>query len=288
MPRKPWVPRPEEARFFHNIYIDESSQNDHDYMVLGGIVVPLAFAAQLEKDIDNAKPENFRGLGKDGFPREVGWKLTSKGSFARYKKIIDAYADFAYRNMQGVLNAGKVQMFYSVVDLRLPGRAYTGGERGSIAFERELYFHCVKISKRGKEYLWHIYPDERSTKSKGYKLSTIMSRGMVKSGSTKPWPARRLKYRDSRDIQALQVSDIVCGAIAFYLNGHYHKPNANADRKQLCDYVIDRFKLKGYIEKKREKGSGPLVLWFRKHVKPVSRHPRPAKPVTESSPRSRP
>ena len=86
-----------------------------------------------------------------------------------------------------------------------------------------------------------------------------MSRGMVKAGSTKPWPARRLNYRDSRDIQALQVSDIVCGAIAFYLNGHYHKPNANVDRKQLCGYVIDRFKLKGYIEKKREKGSGPLA-----------------------------
>ena len=145
MPRKPWVPRPEEARFSHEyLHRRRSSQNDHDYMVLGGIVVPLAFAAQLEKDIDTAKPENFRGLGKDRYPREVGWKLTSKGSFARYKKIIDAYADFAYRNMQGVLNAGKVQMFYSVVDLRLPGRTYTGGERGSIAFERELYIHCVK------------------------------------------------------------------------------------------------------------------------------------------------
>jgi len=135
MPRKPWFPRPEEARFFHNIHIDESSQNDHDYMVLGGIVVPLAFAAQLEADIDNAKPESFRGIGKNGFPREVGWKLTSNGSFERYKKIIDAYADFAFRNMQGVLNAGKVQMFYSVVDLRLLGRTYTVGERGSIAFE---------------------------------------------------------------------------------------------------------------------------------------------------------
>jgi len=289
MPRKPWFPRPEEARFFHNIHIDESSQNDHDYMVLGGIVVPLAFAAQLEADIDNAKPESFRGIGKNGFPREVGWKLTSNGSFERYKKIIDAYADFAFRNMQGVLNAGKVQMFYSVVDLRLLGRTYTVGERGSIAFERELYFHCLSIARRGRDYLWHIYPDERSTKSKGYKLAHIMSRGMVKGGSTKIWPARRLIYRDSRDLQTLQVSDIVCGAIAFYLNGHYHKPNANKDRKQLCDYIFKRFKLNGYIETKREKGQGPLVLWFREHrEKPVSRHPRPAKPTTETSPRSRP
>jgi hypothetical protein len=125
--------------------------------------------------------------------------------------------------------------------------------------------------------LWHIYPDNRSTKSKGYKLATIMSRGMVKAGSTRLWPARRLKYRDSRDVQGLQVSDIVCGAIAFYLNGHYHKPNASEDKKKLCDYIFDRFKLRGYIEKKREKGAGPVILWFREHIdKPVSRHPRPA------------
>jgi hypothetical protein len=276
MPRKPWVPLPEEEGLFHNIYIDESSQNDHDYMVIGGIVVPLAFSAQMEEDIYNAKPETFRGIGKNGLPREVGWKLVSNGSLGRYKKIVDAYADFSFRHLQGLRNAGMVQMFYSVVDLRIPGRRYTGGERGSIAFERELYFHCLSIGRRGRRYLWHVYPDNRSTKSKGYKLAAIMSRGMVKSGSTKAWPARRLNYKDSRNIQALQVSDIVCGAIAFYLNGHYHKPNANKDKKQLCDYIFDRFKISSYVERKADKGFGPLILWFREHrEKPVSRHPRP-------------
>jgi hypothetical protein len=205
--------------------------------------------------------------------------LVSKGSFRRYKEIIDAYADFSFLRLQDVTGAGRVQMFYSVVDLRIRGRRYTGNERGSIAFERELYFHCVSISRRHNDYLWHVYPDNRSTKSKGYKLAAIMSRGMVKAGSTKLWPARRLNYRDSRDVQALQVSDIVCGAIAFYLNGSYHKPGANKDRKDLCDHIFEKFKILPYIERKKEKGFGPLVLWFREHLdKPMSRHPRPAKP----------
>jgi hypothetical protein len=276
MPRRPWVPRPEEARFFHHIYIDESSQNDHNYMVLGGVVVPMTSSAQLEEDIYNAKPESFRGVGKNGQPREVGWKLVSNGSLGRYKNIIDAYADFSFRRLDGLTSAGTVRMFYSVVDLRIPGRRYTGNERASIAFERELYFHCLSIARRDKNYLWHIYPDSRSTKSKGYKLATIMSHGMVKAGSTKLWPARRLNYRDSRDIQALQVSDIVCGAIAFYLNGHYHKPDANKDKKQLCDYIFERFKIRNHVERKQDKGFGPLVLWFREHRdRPMSRHPRP-------------
>jgi hypothetical protein len=238
MPREPWVPRPEEARFFHHIYIDESSQNDHDYMVLGGIVIPMAYAQKLEEEIENAKPEYWRGIGKKGHPREVGWKLISNGSYERYRKIVEAYASFAHRHIKNARNAGISQMFYSVVDLRIKGRRYTGNARGSIAFERELYFHCLSIDRRDRKYLWHIYPDDRSTKSKGYKLAAIMSRGMVKSGSTKPWPARRLNYRKSYEFQALQVSDIVCGAIAFYLNGSYHKPDANKDKRLLCDYIF--------------------------------------------------
>ena len=279
MPRKPWVPIPEEARFFHHIYIDESSQNDHHYMVLGGIVVPLAFARQLEEDIDNSKPPSFRGVGKDGLPREVGWKFVSNGSFDRYKKIIDTYASFGFRRVASTRNAGRICLYYSVVDLLVPGRKYTGNERGSIAFERELYFHCLSICKRDREYLWHIYPDDRSSKkAKHYVLSQIMSRGMVKGGAKRPWPARRLNYRDSRDVQAIQVSDIIAGAIAFYLNGHYHKAAANKDKKLLCDYIFDRFKIKEYVDQKRDKAFGPLILWFREHKdQPGYRPPTPGR-----------
>src|SRR5215213_10266844 len=206
MPRKPWVPSPDEARFFHHIYIDESSQNDHDFMVLGGIVVPLAFAQQLEEAIDQSKPNNLRGIGKDGLPREVGWKTISNGNFNRYKAIIDSYGSFG-RRLEGTKNAGMMGLFYSVVDLRVHGRTFSASSRGSLAFERQMYRHCVGIAKRGKHNLWHIYPDDRpSKKTKHYELSTIMSRGMVKAGCTKVWPARRLNYRDSRDVQAIQVS----------------------------------------------------------------------------------
>jgi hypothetical protein len=87
MPRRPWVPRPEEARFFHHIYIDESSQNDHDYMVLGGIVAPLAFSAQLEEDIYNAKPESFQGIGKTACPVKSAGNWSPKEASGATKKL---------------------------------------------------------------------------------------------------------------------------------------------------------------------------------------------------------
>jgi hypothetical protein len=63
MPRKPWVPLPHEAKRFHEIYIDETSQNGHHFLVLGGIIIPLELSADFEADMISArrKPLDSRG-----------------------------------------------------------------------------------------------------------------------------------------------------------------------------------------------------------------------------------
>jgi hypothetical protein len=268
MPRKPWVPLDHEKHLFHEIYIDETSQNDHHYMVVGGIVVPLALSAQLSAEIDEAKPDRLRGFDSKGEPREAGWKLVSKGDFEHYAKIVDTYRTFGFRRLKGT-NAGEVGFYCSIVDLQVKNRKYTGGERGRIGFERELYYHCMSISRRNnRRHLFHVYPDKRSTKTPGRELGTIMCRGLAKEPADKrKWAFRRLDFRDSRDVQALQVSDIVIGAVAYYINGHFHKPNAGKDKKLLCEHVLKTFKVWDYLENgKMEKGYGPLIMWFREHL----------------------
>src|SRR5258706_754234 len=147
MPRH-WEPLPHEAKLFHEIYIDESSQNDYHYMVIGGIVVPRAFSAQLEDDIDKSKPGRLRGINSKGHRREAGWKLVSTGDFHDYKNIVDAYFSFGSRRLQR--QPGMCRLYCSIIDLTVPGRKYTGGERGRIGFERELYYHCLSIARRNR------------------------------------------------------------------------------------------------------------------------------------------
>jgi hypothetical protein len=118
MPRH-WEPLPHEAKLFHDIYIDESSQNDHHYMVIGGIVVPRDFAAQLEEDLDQSKPNRLRGVDSKGNRREVGWKFVSRGDFENYKKIVDTCHSFGARRLVG--NTGMWQLFCSIIDLTIPG-----------------------------------------------------------------------------------------------------------------------------------------------------------------------
>ena len=265
MPRH-WEPLPHEAKLFHEIYIDESSQNDHHYMVIGGIVVPRDFSAQLEEDLDQSKPSRLRGIDSKGNRREAGWKFVSTGDFEHYKKIVDTCYSFGARRLVGQI--GMWQLFCSIIDLTVPGRSYTAGERGRVRFDRELYFHCLSIARRDKRHLWHVYPDERSTKRPARELGTIMSRGIAKERGYQNWAVRRATFRNSRDVQALQVSDIVIGAIAYYINGHYHKAGANRDKKLLCEHVLKTFKVWDTLTRgKMEKGFGPLILWFREHLK---------------------
>jgi hypothetical protein len=40
-----------------------------------------------------------------------------------------------------------------------------------------------------------------------------------------------------------QTFGAIVGAIAFRLNGHYAKPEANKAKKELCDYILKRAKI---------------------------------------------
>jgi hypothetical protein len=47
MPRKSWETKEEERHRFHEVYIDETSQNGHHFLVLGGIIIPREMSAEL-------------------------------------------------------------------------------------------------------------------------------------------------------------------------------------------------------------------------------------------------
>jgi hypothetical protein len=65
-----------------------------------------------------------------------------------------------------------------------------------------------------------------------------MNAGARKYSNRTDWPYRELKFEDPESKQALQVVDILIGAIAYRLNGHYEKPEANAAKRALCDHVL--------------------------------------------------
>ena len=113
-----------------------------------------------------------------------------------------------------------------------------------IGFNKQVYFLCVPlIGKRFKTELFHIYPDRRTSNQPLSKAQQIMNYGARKYGDKRPWPYRRIRYHDPEQCQALQVVDIFIGALAYRLNGHYDKADANPAKKKLCDHILGRAKI---------------------------------------------
>jgi hypothetical protein len=269
---KPWFfvmvkpLNPPELAEVEEIYIDETSQNGigHRFLIMGGIILPINLSRQFEQDIIQARwPRLAWRLNKKMQPTEIGWNDVSKGDFPAYKKVVDAYFSFAKRH-----NVDRLEFFGSIVDTHVRGRRYSG-QSGELGFDREIYFHCMSIARRHRHRIFHVYLDERSTAcSTPANTQNILRAGMridaYNRGRDRTF--RRVQYRRSNDVQALQISDLFIGAIAYRLNRHYDQPGG-ADKKLLCEYILRLGKFWDYIKPAsfREKGTVPFVVWFRKH-----------------------
>jgi hypothetical protein len=257
---------PPELAKLEEIYIDETSQNGvgHRFLILGGITLPSTLSRQFERDIIEARwPRLAWRLNRKMQPTEISWSDVSKGDFPAYKKVVDAFFSFAKRH-----DTDRLEFFGSIVDTHIRGRHYSG-QSGEIGFDREIYFHCMSIARRHRDKLFHVYLDERTTAhSTPANTQMILRAGMRKDNYNRGRDRtfRRVQYRRSHDVQALQISDLFIGALAYRLNRHYDKPGG-VDKKLLCEYILQQGKFWHYIQPDsfREKGTAPFVVWFRRH-----------------------
>jgi hypothetical protein len=67
------------------------------------------------------------------------------------------------------------------------------------------------------------------------------------------------------EVQALQVADLLIGAVAFRLNRHSDADKANPDKVRLCEYILNRGGASKYIDGERgrflPKEEGRFQIW---------------------------
>jgi hypothetical protein len=248
-----WEPRPHEADLFREVYIDESSQSDHHYLVMGGLIVPMSHSKAFEASIIAARDHIIKPAKEDGTPRVIKWEKVSTYNLASYRKVVDAFFVFEQQQVRAdTLNKTKtftsekrVNIHCVAVDTRKKSLKKSGAGDIDIGFNKELYFLCTNvIGKLFPKELFHLYPDRRTTPHSLDEALLIMNRGAAKYGDKRDWPYRRLRFADPEHFQALQVVDIFIGALAYHLNGHRNNPKANAAKKELSDYIIKLAKMK--------------------------------------------
>jgi hypothetical protein len=233
------------------LYIDESSQNNHRFLVLGCIVVRMQERQALCELITHAR--------KPGLPaKEAKWTKVSRTKLPAYKRIVDTLFD-----------SRDLAHFHSLfVDTRLVDhRTFNQGSR-EIGFNKEIYQLAIKCSRLYGKQLFHVYPDRRTASQPPEELRRILNNGCRKNGDKRDYPFRRCQFRDSNTTLPLQLADIITGGIAWSLNGHARAPNASPSKTELSRYILDRASIPDAT--KGTARSGRFTIWPRQLRKSVS------------------
>ena len=228
------------------IYIDESSQTNHRYLVIGCVINMLPDAPILNAAIAKARLPDFP---KDS---EAKWSKVSKAKLPAYKRIVDVLFD----------NSNQINFHCLVIDTTLlDHKLFNAGSR-EIGFNKEIYQIAMKCARICPKELFHVYPDRRETTQTPEHLRLILNRSCRSNGDKRDWPFRRCQFRDSKATPLLQLADIIMGAIAFKLNGHDKKPAASAAKCGLASHILERASIKDVF--KDTAVAADFTIWHRR------------------------
>lgn len=205
-----------------DLYVDESSQTQHRYLVVGGIAVNPGDVEEFTQRISQARlPELPHG--------EMKWTKVSPGKIAAYERVVDAFFE---------MNRQTIAHFHCLIadTSRMDHKAYNDGSK-EIGFSKMIYQILIKFGRIYRHPLY-VYLDNRTTQQTPEQLRLICNRGLMRENPAYDWPYRRMVFRDSKASQILQVNDLLLGAIAARRNEHHLREGASEAKASLSARIL--------------------------------------------------
>lgn len=213
-----------------NLYVDESSQNAHRFIVLGCTIVPSDCVSEIHRRIAELRVEQQIG-------REVKWTKVSRAKLDAYVALVDIY--FSFQSDFGL------QFHSLIVDAtRLNHAKFNQGDR-EIGSNKFVYQLLLKAGERRSQSTpFYVYLDSRKTRHGLDELHSVLNNGFSKGASAPLRPYHRVQFRDSKEVDLLQLNDLILGAIAFYKNAHNLAPNCSPSKLTLAEYIAVKAKVR--------------------------------------------
>jgi hypothetical protein len=251
---------PSQSLSFRDAFFDESSHVDHRFLVIGTITLPQLQTAGFEQHLMARRLPELANPAS-----EMKWQKVSRAKLSAYMRVVDSF--FAGSEFR----AG-VHFHALIVDTtQQRHRAFNHGDR-EVGFSKEIYQLSLKLGRLYRRELFHLYLDHRDTSQQPEKVRTMLNFGLTNKGDTRDWPYRRMQFRKSHLTPIIQLTDVLTGAIAFKLNGHYDQANASPPKKLLCEHIL---RLANIRDVYRDTSvGGKFTLWHRR-LRVASPDPRP-------------
>ena len=192
----------------YNVYCDESCHLENDnfpYMLIGYVSSAYNQVKLHTEKIKQLKKEYC-------IPYELKWNHLSKSAMELYKELIDYFfaTDLQYRAIVIDKNQLKHQQFQQTHD----------------DFYYKMYYQLIQ-KKLSSEYNYNIYLDIKDTRSaeKVNGLKNYLNNNFVS--------VRNLQNIRSHESELMQLTDIITGALSYYLR----KENKVIAKNKIVDRI---------------------------------------------------
>jgi len=232
-----------DRRSIREVYVDESSQTKHRYLILGAVALPLSESPGFVEQIAQCRlPELPAG--------EMAWVKVSRTKLDAYIRVVDLFFASSYAHFHA-----------AVIDTsKLDHHFFNAGDR-EVGFNKEIYQLVQKCGRLYRNDVFHVYLDKRESPQPAEKLRTILNFG-ARARDLRPWPYRRVQFRDSVTSPVIQLTDILTGAIAFRLNGHSVAPGASPAKLHLSNLVLEKARVNNPFADTSI--AGKFTIWHRR------------------------
>lgn len=235
------------------IYSDESRHKNERFLLLGGLWVEEENLPVIENGINALRKKygyvNSKGKHID-FLGEFKWTKISTKYLAVYKEMVDLFFEW--------IGKDAIRSCIMLVDTHNPFVVSQSNikKEGYFKLLYQLYFHNSRIPA-----IYKIFPDSITNpiqRNVNFKtLDKCLEVGFKKKFADKlnptdsPGPrgfVNNITPSDSKKCQPIQLIDVIMGAIGYYQNRHFEKPDAKKAKVELMKYVFDKFIYSGAMK----------------------------------------
>lgn len=237
------------------IYSDESRHKNERFLLLGGIWVEEENLLAIENGISALRNKhgyvNSNGKHID-FLGEFKWTKISAKYLAVYKELADLFFECIDKDI--------MRSCIMLVDTQNPFVVSHSNikKEGYFKLLYQLYFHNSRIPA-----IYEIFPDRINITNPKQRnvnfevldkcLEVAFKKKFADKLNPTDFPGPRgfvnnITLIDSKKHQPIQLIDVVMGAIGYYQNRHFEKPDAKKAKVELMKYVFDKLIYSGTMK----------------------------------------
>jgi hypothetical protein len=219
------------GRNIFHVYVDESSQTGHAFMVIGAIFCSKDAASEIAGMMDACLADHGQRADK-----EFHWTELKAHTLELYKDVMARLIGFTVKPR-------KMRYRALVVDMRQVNHALSKGRDREVTLATFIFTLVFGSARNfGPNIRYHVWIDKRADSVHDLEMDQRTFYALNnKAKSQFGWaegPFSGVRFVDSKKSRLIQATDLITGAIAYETNGKHLLADASRHRVALLEHTI--------------------------------------------------